>query len=100
MPRLAILVLAMACVAGCVHMPDVGPKTVATGPWPRLAPLPDFAAASAAGTDSATMASSAATLNARAAALEARAAELRATGGIDPAELDKLTTPIPPVTNP
>lgn len=100
MRRLPILVLAMACLAGCVHMPDVGPKTAATGPWPRLAPLPDFAAASAAGTDSATMASSAASLDARAAALAARAAELRATGGIDPAALQKLTTPIPAVAEP
>lgn len=95
-----ILVLAVTCLAGCVHMPDVGPKTVATGPWPRLAPLSDISAAAAKGTDSKTMASSAASLDARATALEAQATALRAEGGIDPATLKKLGTPIPPVENP
>lgn len=99
MRPLASLFLAAAFLGGCVHMPDVGPKLTATGPWPKLAPLADLRQAAETDKDTATSAQSD-SLAQRAAALNARAAALKAQGNIDPATLKKLSTPIAPVQTP
>ena len=93
MRRATLTCLCAALLAGCAQLPDLGAAGQAaaqvSGPYPKLQPLPEIAARSAAVTAVATLSQRASATDAQVGALRARAAAL-APPVLDPVTLARL----------